>query len=95
MDLVGAPGILWVCGVQLCFCHFPIGILGQVWYLIVSIPDLCTRTYYFILSIAIIIFSSIIEMVFTLSVNRLSSHCGSGVDSSFLKKLAKYTPQNN
>ena len=27
--------LLWV-------CHFPIGILGQVWYLIVSIPDLCT-----------------------------------------------------
>ena len=25
--------------------HFPIGILGQVWYLIVSIPDLCTLTY--------------------------------------------------
>ena len=24
----------------------PIGILGQVWYLIVSIPDLCTRTYF-------------------------------------------------
>ena len=38
--------LLWV-------CHFPIGILGQVWYLIVSIPDLCnliilkTRTYHF------------------------------------------------
>ena len=30
---------LWV-------CHFPIGILGQVWYLIVSIPDLCTLTYF-------------------------------------------------
>ena len=30
--------LLWV-------CHFPIGILGQVWYLIVSIPDLCTLTY--------------------------------------------------
>ena len=30
--------LLWV-------CHFPIGILGQVWYLIVSIPDLCTITY--------------------------------------------------
>ena len=29
----------------LWFCHFPIGILGQVWYLIVSIPDLCTLTY--------------------------------------------------
>ena len=27
-------------------CHFLIGILGQVWYLIVSIPDLCTLTYY-------------------------------------------------
>ena len=30
--------LLWV-------CHFPIGILGQVWYLIASIPDLCTLTY--------------------------------------------------
>ena len=28
-----------------CF-YFPIGILGQVWYLIVSIPDLCTLTYF-------------------------------------------------
>ena len=27
-------------------CHFPIGILGQVWYLIVWIPDLCTLTYF-------------------------------------------------
>ena len=35
-----------VCGVLLCVCHFPIGILGQVWYLIVSIPDLCTLTYF-------------------------------------------------
>ena len=26
--------------------HFPIGILGQVWYLIVSIPALCTLTYF-------------------------------------------------
>ena len=31
--------LLWV-------CHFPIAILGQVWYLIVSIPDLCTLTYF-------------------------------------------------
>ena len=28
------------------FVTFPIGILGQVWYLIVSIPDLCTPTYF-------------------------------------------------
>ena len=29
-----------VCGVRLLVCHFPVGILGQVWSLIVSIPDL-------------------------------------------------------
>ena len=35
-----------VCDVQLCFCHnFACGILGQVWYLIVSIPDLCHLSY--------------------------------------------------
>ena len=28
------------------FCHFPIGILGQVWYLTLSIPDLCTLSYF-------------------------------------------------
>ena len=27
-------------------CEFPIGILGQVWYLIVSIPDLCALAYF-------------------------------------------------
>ena len=27
------------------FLDLNIGILGQVWYLIVSIPDLCTITY--------------------------------------------------
>ena len=27
-------------------CEFVIGILGQVWFLIVSIPDLCTLTYF-------------------------------------------------
>ena len=35
----------WPLGSRLCcllwVCHFPIGILGQVWNLIVSIPDLC------------------------------------------------------
>ena len=35
-----------VCGVYCEFFFFPIGILGQVWYLIVSIPDLCTLTYF-------------------------------------------------
>ena len=32
------------------FFHFPIGILGQVWYLTVSIPDLCTLTNFDLLS---------------------------------------------
>ena len=35
-----------VCGVWLWVCHFPMGILGQVWYLTVSIPDLCILTYF-------------------------------------------------
>ena len=35
-----------VCGVLLWVCYFPIGVQGQVWYLIVSIPDLCTLTYF-------------------------------------------------
>ena len=34
------------CGVQMSVSHFPIGILGHVWYLIVSVPDLCTLTYF-------------------------------------------------
>ena len=39
-----------VCGVKLLVCHFPIGILGQMWYLIVSMPDLCTLTYFYLLT---------------------------------------------
>ena len=34
------------CGVCCEFVTFCFGILGQVWYLIVSIPDLCTLTYF-------------------------------------------------
>ena len=33
------------------FVTFTFGILGQVWYLIVSIPDLCTLTYFGILGL--------------------------------------------
>ena len=40
-----------VCGVYCEFVTFPIWILGQVWYLIVSIPDLCTLTYFYIYSV--------------------------------------------
>ena len=31
--------------IENCYLH-TIGILGQVWYLIVSISDLCTLTYF-------------------------------------------------
>ena len=30
----------------LCFVTFQYGVLGQVWYLIVSIPDLCFLSYF-------------------------------------------------
>ena len=34
-----------VCDVVLWVYYFPIGILSQVWYLFVSIPDLCSLSY--------------------------------------------------
>ena len=46
MSLCAGSGLwclLWV-------CHFPIGILGRVWYLIVSIPDLCALAYFNIIT---------------------------------------------
>ena len=35
-----------VCDVYCDFVTFPCGILGQVWYLIVSIPYLCRLSYF-------------------------------------------------
>ena len=37
------------------FVTFSIGILGQVWYLIVLIPDLCTLTYFVALQYVLIV----------------------------------------
>ena len=34
-------GLTSLVGDVYCICTFPCGILGQVWYLIVSFPDLC------------------------------------------------------
>ena len=34
-----------VCDVKLCLVIFPCGILGQLWYLIEVIPDLCHLSY--------------------------------------------------
>ena len=41
-----SPAGSLVCGVLLCFVTFPCGVLDLVWYLIVSIPDLCLLTYF-------------------------------------------------
>ena len=35
-----------VCNVKCIFVTFPRGILAQVWYLIVSIPNLCRLSYF-------------------------------------------------
>ena len=37
-----------MCGVLLCFVTFPCDVLGWVWYLFVSISDLCLHTYFVI-----------------------------------------------
>ena len=43
----GKQLISWLLSVMFncVFVNFPCGILGQVWYLIVSIPDLCHLSY--------------------------------------------------
>ena len=40
-----------VADVYCIFVTFPCGILGQVWYLIVSFPDLCLLSYFEIVNI--------------------------------------------
>ena len=54
-NLLLSPYPYPVPGYPLCLVphlSFPIGILGQVWYLIVSILDLCTITYFYLLVIS-------------------------------------------
>ena len=44
-----------VCDVPLCFCHsltLSYGVSGQVWYLIVSIADLCLLYFYDIIRLS-------------------------------------------
>ena len=40
-----------MCDVFLCFVTFSCGVLGQVWYLVVSIPDICLLTYFGVLQV--------------------------------------------
>ena len=37
----------YMCDVFLCFVTFLYGVLGQVWYLILSTPDLCFLLYFY------------------------------------------------
>ena len=41
-----ADHLALVCDVWVWVCFFPFGILGLVWYLIVSIPDHCPLSYF-------------------------------------------------
>ena len=42
----GLTSLLLLVVFNCIFFSFPCGILGQVWYLIVSIPDLCRHSYF-------------------------------------------------
>ena len=44
-------------------CHFHIGILVQVWYLIVSIPDICPLSYFLSSSVSIYDFSTLLTIL--------------------------------
>ena len=50
----------WYCD----FVTFPFGILGQVWYLIVSIPDPCCLSYFDLLNIDYLYFEQIIFQIY-------------------------------
>ena len=41
--------LAFVCDVYCVFVTFPFGILGLVWYLVVSIPDPCCLSYFYII----------------------------------------------
>ena len=56
--------LLWV-------CHFPIDILGRVWYLIVSIPHLCNLTYF----LYVILFNCKMPMQVLFQINFSQSRC--------------------
>ena len=50
-----------VCVLNCVVGTFPFGILGQVWYLIVSIPDLCPLSYFHTVRIVLHILAVLIQ----------------------------------
>ena len=77
--------LLWV-------CHFPIGILGQVWYLIVSIPDLCTFTYSGCFALLFFLVSRDLCVALPYDTTDLSTVCDCGIcwSYSFTVFIVKY-----
>ena len=51
------------------FVTFSIGILGRVWYLIVSIPDLCTLTYFHFRWIYVCV---LVRLIFTIQSSKIN-----------------------
>ena len=70
--------LILVGDVYCIFITFPCGILDQVWYLIVSFPDLCTLSYFKnITSPLIVTLLNWMRTVFCISVITLMSDLGS------------------
>ena len=44
------------------FVTFPCGILGQVWYLIVSFPDLCLISYFVLFDLILYVPSTLFQL---------------------------------
>ena len=70
-SVIVADLLALVCDVCV-FVTFPCGILGQVWYLIVSIPDLCRLSYFFTGHI-IFLFVNIISIILPFFNNACST----------------------
>ena len=72
-DLLASVGDVYCISVT-----FPCGILGQVWYLIVSLPDLCILSYFkYITSPLTVTLLNWMWTVFCISVITLMSDMGS------------------
>ena len=72
-DLLASVGDVYCISVT-----FPCGILGQVWYLIVSLPDLCILSYFkYITSPLTVTLLNWLWTVFCISVITLMSDLGS------------------
>ena len=73
-----------VCDVYCDFCYFPIWFLGQVWYLIVSIPDPCCLSYFYIENGCLIKHFKTID-----SFHIVSAHAPNSLVSRYLREITR------